>query len=405
MPKGDIEKGKADIEDGYARVARLLLEAFACAPLTGAEFQVVFFIMRRTYGWATDTDPDRGKIDVMTAKDVAVGTGLTVTTAARALGTLVKENVVCQIPLHDYPGGKCAYGINTLVEEWYGGPEWRDAKVALRSAQEHGTYAQNSVLPLHQNVYCQYTKMCSANTQKSVVLHAVSPTAAGVPGALQKGVTAKVTENTSETALPPPNPPPGKKSPQDPVISADGEIDIPAEKKKMRAGNQARRADAVLRDKVRMAEFDDRVSKLSAKQNEVFWELVVHLEEKRDNKALTVNQQLDYLDSYRTLLEHHDAERVVYWMRYALSVPGTDDALRYARACLRNEEADAKKTAGGNGDGGKCAAVKTKRDLLLEEHAALQEENRGLTGAEPRYQELRTRQVEIERTLGFAPEY
>lgn len=209
MPKGDAPKAKADLLDGFARVAWVLLEALASAPLSGAEFQVVMFILRRTYGWANKTNPDRGKVDVMTAKDVAVGTGLRKRTAEEALGTLVRENVVCRIPLEEHPGSLCAYGINTNTFEWYGGPEWRDARVSLKQAREVGSYTQNTVVPVPEKVYWLYGKKCGSHTEKSVLVGATNPTGTVADDTPTDSITEKDDrEGNDSTKLPPPTDPP-----------------------------------------------------------------------------------------------------------------------------------------------------------------------------------------------------
>ena len=51
MPKGDRDNLKADCEDGFTRIANLILEALALAKLNGTQKGICFFIFRRTYGW------------------------------------------------------------------------------------------------------------------------------------------------------------------------------------------------------------------------------------------------------------------------------------------------------------------------------------------------------------------
>ena len=141
MPKGDADNLRADLDDGYAKVSNLLLEALACAPLTAAEMRVVLFIMRRTYGWARGMDRNTGKADVMTADDIARGTGRPVSTTEKAVWSLVKQQVIHQFPTEDRPGSKCAYGINVETGEWGDGPDWREARIARREAYQNNAYS------------------------------------------------------------------------------------------------------------------------------------------------------------------------------------------------------------------------------------------------------------------------
>ncbi|EOZ5342736.1 antitermination protein [Escherichia coli] len=45
------ERNVADLDDGYARLSNMLLEAYSGADLTKRQFKVLLAILRRTYGW------------------------------------------------------------------------------------------------------------------------------------------------------------------------------------------------------------------------------------------------------------------------------------------------------------------------------------------------------------------
>ena len=47
------ERNVADLDDGYARLSNMLLEAYSGADLTKRQFKVLLAILRRTYGWNT----------------------------------------------------------------------------------------------------------------------------------------------------------------------------------------------------------------------------------------------------------------------------------------------------------------------------------------------------------------
>jgi phage replication O-like protein O len=195
VPKGDADNLRADLDDGYAKVARLFLEALSCAPLTGTEYAVTMFIMRRTYGWAKGENRDTGKLDVMTARDIARGTGRPARTVDKALGDLVKMQVLHRVPLRDHPGAQCAYGMNCDIEEWGSGPDWRDMRTTLREARQEGTYTRNHVVgALPEITYSHYAKSRKATTRKRVERQALSPTATGAPEPLQQSLTAESTE-------------------------------------------------------------------------------------------------------------------------------------------------------------------------------------------------------------------
>ena len=45
------ERNVADLDDGYARLSNMLLEAYSGADLTKRQFKVLLAILRKTYGW------------------------------------------------------------------------------------------------------------------------------------------------------------------------------------------------------------------------------------------------------------------------------------------------------------------------------------------------------------------
>jgi len=141
MPKGDADDLRADLDDGYAKVANLVLEALACAPLTKTQYAVVLCIMRQTYGWAKARDRRTGKMAMMTAEHIAAGTAKPVESVRKAIQSLVKAHVILSTEVK--AGNYYAYGINPAVSEWgMVTVEWKEAKVTLMEAREDGTYGK-----------------------------------------------------------------------------------------------------------------------------------------------------------------------------------------------------------------------------------------------------------------------
>lgn len=150
MPKGDAELLRADIDDGYAKISLLLLEMLSCAPLAASEYATVLFIIRRTYGWAKGADRNSGKLDQMTAREIATGTNQPQRTVEDALASLWRAHVI--IKEQAKAGGPCAYGINSEVLSWgLQSPEWKSAKVMLRECRDRQIFshhrAQNNQNP------------------------------------------------------------------------------------------------------------------------------------------------------------------------------------------------------------------------------------------------------------------
>lgn len=150
MPKGDAEELRADLDDGHTRIANLMLEGLCCAPLSGAQYAVSLFIIRRTYGWAKQRDRDSGKMDAMTCDEIADGTGLSRSGVSKAISGLLRSNVILQEEVR--PGNYMAYGMNPDVASWGTiSREWRTCKQALRDAREGHRYNRNGSNPSTPN--------------------------------------------------------------------------------------------------------------------------------------------------------------------------------------------------------------------------------------------------------------
>ena len=197
MPKGDAENLRADLDDGYAKVANLILEALACAPLTRTEYAVVLCVMRQTYGWAKKRDRNTGKMAALTAKDIAEGTGKPTRTVETAIQSLTKAHVIASQQVKK--GNYYAYGINPAVSEWGRvTPEWKEAKAALMEARQEGAYTRN-----HVGVYAKpRTPLPDATytpTPNHVEVPTVSPTPTEPPGVPTDSSTDSSTDNVNDS--------------------------------------------------------------------------------------------------------------------------------------------------------------------------------------------------------------
>lgn len=109
MPKGDREILKADLEDGYGKVANLLVEALILAKMNGIQKSICLFIIRRTYFW-------NRKFDEIKLQDFAEACDSTKSYISTQLKKLVEGKVI--IRKNYAPGKTPEYGINTRVSEW-----------------------------------------------------------------------------------------------------------------------------------------------------------------------------------------------------------------------------------------------------------------------------------------------
>jgi phage replication O-like protein O len=96
---------KADIEDGYDRLAHTLTNALAQnqAKLSGCEFQLVFAIISKTYRF-------HKKADWIASTQLCELTGMSKAHLSKTLKALIDKNVVLK-------NGKNV-GINSVVSEW-----------------------------------------------------------------------------------------------------------------------------------------------------------------------------------------------------------------------------------------------------------------------------------------------
>ncbi|WP_066639221.1 replication protein [Desulfolucanica intricata] len=109
MARGDRENLKADTEDGYTKIANLLLEALTMAKLNGVQKGICLFLWRRTYGWGK-------KEDKITLKEFARACGTDEPYASRQIKKLINWKIIFRTSYA--PGKAASYSMNTRVVEW-----------------------------------------------------------------------------------------------------------------------------------------------------------------------------------------------------------------------------------------------------------------------------------------------
>ncbi|ECJ3859380.1 replication protein [Salmonella enterica subsp. enterica] len=98
-----VERNVADLDDGYARLSNMLLEAYSGADLTKRHFKVLLAILRKTYGW-------NKPMDRITDSQLSEITKLPVKRCNEAKLELVRMNIIKQ------QGG--IFGPNKNISEW-----------------------------------------------------------------------------------------------------------------------------------------------------------------------------------------------------------------------------------------------------------------------------------------------
>lgn len=98
-----VERRVAELDDGYARLSNMLLEAYSGADLTKRQFKVLLAVLRKTYGWSKP-------MDRISDSQLSEITKLPVKRCNEAKLELVRMNVIKQ------QGGM--FGPNKNIDEW-----------------------------------------------------------------------------------------------------------------------------------------------------------------------------------------------------------------------------------------------------------------------------------------------
>ena len=77
-------------EDGYTQISNEVLEAIATINLSPYESRVLWFVIRKTYGW-------HKKIDLIPLSQITDGTGIAKSHASRALKSLISKQIVTRL--------------------------------------------------------------------------------------------------------------------------------------------------------------------------------------------------------------------------------------------------------------------------------------------------------------------
>lgn len=110
MKKSRRHEG-VQLENGFATIANELMEAFALARLNQAQAQIVFVVLRYTYGFK-----DR-KSHALSLRFLEKATGLAENTVQRTVKTLIKSRVLFVAQKHTDTESR-ELGINKNYWEW-----------------------------------------------------------------------------------------------------------------------------------------------------------------------------------------------------------------------------------------------------------------------------------------------
>lgn len=101
-------------ENGYTEIAHELLEAFARLNLSPSDWQILWVILRKTYGW-------KKKADLISISQFQSLTGLDRKSVCRSIKSLAVKNIVSVGSIRDPKGGKInTYQIQKNYRKWVG---------------------------------------------------------------------------------------------------------------------------------------------------------------------------------------------------------------------------------------------------------------------------------------------
>jgi phage replication O-like protein O len=95
-------------ENGFTPIANEILDVLVNTGLLGSEYQILFFVIRKTYGY-------RKKHDRISLSQFQKSTGLSRPTIVKTLKNLTLKNILVKTAL---PYGNYAFSFNKDYEKW-----------------------------------------------------------------------------------------------------------------------------------------------------------------------------------------------------------------------------------------------------------------------------------------------
>lgn len=106
-----MSKVNPQLTDGYTPVANPIMDALARTQLSGYEWRVLFFILRKTYGWSR-------KSDQLSLSQFVDGTGIGKKHVINTIGLLVKKHIIFKSGTKMRTSASGTYEFNKHYGEW-----------------------------------------------------------------------------------------------------------------------------------------------------------------------------------------------------------------------------------------------------------------------------------------------
>ena len=120
-------------ENGFTAIANEILERLVKTCLLGAEYQVVFFLLRKTYGY-------QKKDDIISLTQFQKGTGLSRPTVVKTLKNLIAR---CMVVKTSLPHSQISFRFNKDYDSWVVNTsklvkgKWKSGKDVLTETSKH----------------------------------------------------------------------------------------------------------------------------------------------------------------------------------------------------------------------------------------------------------------------------
>ncbi len=133
-------------EDGYLQIATELVDKFSSSRISGQEWQIIWTVFRKTWGW-------KKKIDMIPISQFAAATGIDRRKCHLIIKKLISKNILKKVSPKKATDGIISYGFNKNFETWKLSPKKApvaqkgDKSVAQKGAlkrKKEKDYSENS---------------------------------------------------------------------------------------------------------------------------------------------------------------------------------------------------------------------------------------------------------------------
>lgn len=125
-------------ENGYTKIANEIMEVLVKTHLRPAEWRIILFLLRKTWGWGK-------KDDAISLSQFARGCDMKRQNAHRALKRLIDQNIIKKTVINtDYRCG-LRYSFNKNYEQWkLSSYVMTDKRVKIRETIKESVFAKNT---------------------------------------------------------------------------------------------------------------------------------------------------------------------------------------------------------------------------------------------------------------------